>query len=255
MGRKKKKTGDEPRSNTIQLMTVSLFIILLAFFILLNSYAVVDEAKKMKALGSLLGSFGILPGGLSAFQGEGRDVVPPTAPIQMRQLDTSAVVSLPDQDDIDMVAIKSDEQKEIVTIQEGLLFDSDGLTIKKSAFPLLDKLCQIINRDDSGVEIAGHTDNISEQGDDAGWKLSGFQAMAVARYFIEKGEIDPKSIVAYGCGEYRPHVTNVTKEISKQNRRIDIIINLNARRHISQLHKNKPNQFFTFKKFVFDIFD
>lgn len=47
----------------IRVLTVALFIILLAFFIVLNSIAVIDESRTLAALGSLIGSFGILPGG------------------------------------------------------------------------------------------------------------------------------------------------------------------------------------------------
>jgi chemotaxis protein MotB len=236
-------------------MTISLFIILLAFFILLNAYAVVDETKKLEALGSLLGSFGILPGGLSVFKGDGKDIVPSTAPIKTKQFNPDTIMSLPVQDIIDMVSIASDEQKNVVTIQEELLFDSGGLEIKRSAFPVLDELCKIINRDNSSVEVAGHTDNMLEQAEDAGWKLSGFQAIAVTRYLIEKGKVNPKSIITYGCSEYKPQSTNVAKETRRQNRRIDIIISSDAWRHVSQFYKNRPNRFFTFKKFVFDLFD
>ncbi len=256
MGRRKKKTSNEERpSGLIQIMTVSLFIILLAFFILLNAIAVIDESKKMKAFGSLLGSFGILPGGVSVFKGKGKDVALPKAPMQTKQLDVQTFVSLPTQDTIDMVAVKSDDKQDVVTIQEELLFNRGELKIKRSAFPILDGLCRIINRDNSNVEIAGHTDNALEQDEDMGWKLTGLQTIAVARYFIEKGDVDPKTITAYGCSAYKPNVTNVTEETRKQNRRVDIIISPNAWRHISRFYKNRPKRFFTFKKFVFDLVD
>lgn len=253
--RKKKVCDEDVYSYPNQVMTISLFIILLAFFILLNAYAVIDESKKLEALGSLLGSFGILPGGLSVFKGEGKDIVPPTAPIKAKQFNPETIMSLPVHDIIDMVSIVSDGQKKNVTIQEKLLFDREGIEIKKSALPLLDELCKIINRDNSGVEIVGHTDNTLEHLQDAGWQLSGLQAIAIAKYFIETGKVDPKSIIAYGCGEHQPQVTNAAKETRMQNRRIEIIISNDAWRHISQFYKNRPNRLFMFKKFVFDLFD
>jgi len=257
MGRRKKKTSNkEQPSGLIRIMTVSLFIILLAFFILLNALAVIDESKKMKAFGSLLGSFGILPGGVSVFKGKGKDVALPTSPMQSTQLAVDTFVPLPTQDVIDMVAVKSEDKQDVVTIQEELLFNRGELEIKESAVSILDGLCRVINRDNSNVEIAGHTDdNASEQDEDMGWKLSGLQAIAVARYFIEKGDVDPKTITAYGCSAYKPHVTNVTEETRKQNRRVEIIISPNAWRHISRVYKNRPKRFFTFKKFVFDLVD
>ena len=48
--RSRKKQGEEKKSDSlIQIMTISLFIILLAFFILLNAIGRVDEHKKRRA--------------------------------------------------------------------------------------------------------------------------------------------------------------------------------------------------------------
>jgi chemotaxis protein MotB len=256
MKRRERKMRDEGVSSyPNQVMTISLFIILLAFFILLNAYAVVDETKKLEALGSLLGSFGILPGGFSVYKGEGRDIVPPTAPIKTKQFNPEIMMSLPLHDVIDMVSIASDDQKNVVTIQEEFLFGDKKKKIKQSAFPVLDALCRIINRDNSSVEVVGHTDNTLEDPQYAGWKHSGLQALAVARYFIETGKVDPNNIIAYGRSEYQPRVANAAKETRKQNRRIDIIISIDAWRHVSQFYKNRPNRLFMFKKFVFDLLD
>jgi chemotaxis protein MotB len=49
-------------------MTVALFLILLTFFVLLCSIAVIDEEKTRVAIGSLIGSFGSLPKGLSPLE-------------------------------------------------------------------------------------------------------------------------------------------------------------------------------------------
>ena len=85
-----KKNKDEAESNSaeagIRVMTVALFIILLAFFIVLNSIAVVDERNTLEALGSLTGSFGILPGGLSASrEGEIRVISSEQIPMEDRK--------------------------------------------------------------------------------------------------------------------------------------------------------------------------
>ena len=63
------KADDDAALGGNRILIVALFIILLAFFIVLNSIAVVDERRKLEAIGSLVGTFGILPSGLSPFSG------------------------------------------------------------------------------------------------------------------------------------------------------------------------------------------
>ncbi|MCU0594180.1 MAG: hypothetical protein MUC98_01780, partial [Desulfobacterota bacterium] len=46
-------------------LTVSLFLILLVFFILLCSIAIIDQARVRLAIGSLVGSFGSFHAGMS----------------------------------------------------------------------------------------------------------------------------------------------------------------------------------------------
>ena len=70
MGRRTKEDNANQGSSLLQMMTISLFIILLAFFILLNAIAVIDSQKRRVALGSVLKSFGVLSGGWSHIEGQ-----------------------------------------------------------------------------------------------------------------------------------------------------------------------------------------
>jgi len=79
MAKKKKKEADEVAKDGNVVLFTALSMILLAFFIVLNSLAVVDTNRKLSALGSLLGSFGVLPGGLLTTDGE--SLLPYESPI------------------------------------------------------------------------------------------------------------------------------------------------------------------------------
>ena len=57
MAKRKDRSEDSKGDSLLQLMTISLFIILLAFFILLNAIAVVDEKKTRKVVNSIVESF------------------------------------------------------------------------------------------------------------------------------------------------------------------------------------------------------
>lgn len=59
-----------------RILNVTLMMLILAFFIVLNTIAVPNENKRKIALGSLIGSLGALPGGLSHFQSKDHVVVP-----------------------------------------------------------------------------------------------------------------------------------------------------------------------------------
>ena len=83
MAKKKEEEAPEWVTSNIGLMLfTSLMIILLAFFIMLSSMAVVDERRQIVAMGSILGAFGILPGGLSPAQSTTTHVAPPTKPLE-----------------------------------------------------------------------------------------------------------------------------------------------------------------------------
>ena len=49
--------------SAFDVMFTSLGMIMLAFFILMNAFCVLDPAKERAVIGSLLGSFGVLPSG------------------------------------------------------------------------------------------------------------------------------------------------------------------------------------------------
>ena len=61
--REKKEREEIKPKDLGPILFAALAILLLAFFILLNSMSVVDTKRKIKVLGSLQGTFGILTGG------------------------------------------------------------------------------------------------------------------------------------------------------------------------------------------------
>jgi len=72
MARKEEAPRPEwEKTNSGLMLFTALNTILLAFFIMLASMAVIDEKRQIEAFGSLVGTFGILPGGLSVTQDNG----------------------------------------------------------------------------------------------------------------------------------------------------------------------------------------
>lgn len=121
------------------------------------------------------------------------------------------------------------QEKGLVLIVVGdLLFDSGKATIRREAYPVLDKVGFFLkeNVPDLNVGIEGHTDNqpIQHSGWKSNWELSTARALSVLHYLVNQENISPKRLSAIGYGEYRPVASNDTKEGRQFNRRVEIVI-------------------------------
>jgi len=258
MGKRKNKNDDDSGANIGMVMTVSLFLILLTFFILLNSIAVVDDNKTRLAIGSLIGAFGGLPGGLSPME-SGKSALPPTAPIIEEELTLEQLMSYVKRDlkelegDIKLETVSG--QKRIIINEEGL-FMGNGFKINPSAQPFLDKLGQVISKGSFPVEIAGYTDNAMhpDKMHKSDWEISAIMALRVLKYFDSQCGVLPNRLTAYGCGSNHPVTSNESIQSRAQNRRVEIDLKYNAPEYIKRIFQKKPAGFFTYKKFDFKIF-
>jgi len=252
----KKRNGDDGFKIDVGLiMTISLFLILLTFFILLNSIAVIDERKKLTAIGSLMGAFGVLPGGLSASK-TGESIITPFAPMTEEGVDIVELLSIMGKTMVGQVKIESGEGREVITINERALFGKDKSRLKPSSYPVLNELCRIMRKGDYPVEIVGYTDNRPGGGEGfrSNWEFSSLMAIQVLKYFLSKGKIDPERLSACGRGSNSPIASNATKESRALNRRVDIVLNFRAPLHVKRILKRKPKGIFTYKDFDFRIF-
>jgi chemotaxis protein MotB len=238
----------------IRVMTVSLFIILLAFFIVLNSIAVLDEKHKLEALGSLIGSLGILPGGLSPTKSEGKSILPPRPPMApddgtfMELSGLSETMS-------GLISIRTLPKGKVISIHDKVVFDEENYKIRLSSYGFLRRLCELINQDKYPVEITGHTDNSppDEKRFHSNWEISSLKAMEVLKFFVVIGKVDAGRLTAYGCGEYKPVASNETRETRAQNRRVDIILDHRSEPELKQICGQGSSRFFVFKRFLFPV--
>jgi len=276
----KKKKGEEERGGDLNaLLVISLFIIILAFFILLNAIAVVDEERKLNALGSLLESFGILSGGFSSIQGEGvkldlSSIQAMTAMVDFSELyqeekseakdlyiktsqrgtvlrvssdvlfDRPGMVAKP----VDYTIIV-EKTKKTFSIPASELFDEESTEIKPDADELLTRVAKTIMNNKLPVEIIGHTDNMPPENKYlTNRELSSIRALNVMRYLTTQKEVPAKRLTAYGWGKYYPEFSNSTRETREYNKRIDIVFYLEP-----SLGKSEGG--FTFKDFFFRVFE
>lgn len=236
-------------------MTVSLFLILLTFFILLNSIAVIDESRKRAALGSLIGAFGGLPGGLSPLD-TGDSLMPPSAPMVHKTAALSTLMSHMDRALAGQVKAHADTQGDTISVNAGALFMGSIYDPNPDLDPFFKSLGRLINQGDYPVEIVGHTDATPAQakGFVSNWELSTLMAIQVLKRVVTVGRVSPARLSALGCGAFRPLVSNDTPLSRAQNRRVEIILHVTMPTRLKRLYQKKPSGFFTYKHFDFKIF-
>ncbi len=248
MGKKKKKE-EAPGGSLLQLMTISLFIILLAFFILLNSIAVLEQPKVSAAISSVRRSFiGFIgfAGGNSLIEGRGDGLSTESLGDPDVTLNIFSEYYMGDMSLLQHIKIKSVNKGSVVQIPSNLLFGKNDTILKRSGYPLLDALGKLIHNNDYPVDITGNTDNtpIDEELMFSNRELSSLRSMNILNYLIHKGSVTPDRLTAFGMGQHRPTAPNTTKETRELNNRIDVIF-------VHQKHQQKPKGIFTFKKFFF----
>ena len=110
----------------------------------------------------------------------------------------------------------------IITLPEGITFDTDSAVIKPQFFSYLNSLARnLINHPSTTVDVIGHTDNTGTP--DYNLELSVLRAEAVTSNLVTLG-IDGSRIRSHGVGESYPIGDNSTNFGRLQNRRVEIYI-------------------------------
>ena len=231
---KKKKSEPEAEKDTFMMMFVTLSLILLAFFILLNSMAVMDNQKKRMALGSLLGSFGIMPGGDSADNSKKQamkkaSLISSDGMYKMfKEVKKEIEVILSNEEEKEkggLSATFDEKTGEIkIVLAERLLFPPGEAVVSIRLFSLLDKTADIAMKTGGKVIVTGHTDNRSGSRTASNWRLSMDRGIIVARHLEAIGPLEKGQIIGAGASHYQPIRENDTEEGRAANRRVEIQI-------------------------------
>ena len=268
MARKKKPRAGE--SDPAWLMTFTdLMTLLLTFFVLLISMTVIDERAKLVVLGSVSRVFG-----------SGQDLFNPLArvdPARRARIEPGAMEGEPNDldpirdmlfDDVNKdLDFQQNRFVQIVSINDDVLFDPGGYTLRESGVAQLDRLLPYLQRINYPLLIAGHTSVPREEvknyavvkeelGMDQTWLISFRRAHAVYSHLVYRG-IDPHSLSLEAFGQFRPRFSNNTPEGRRRNRRVDLVLdrrNLEWIHKVEELREDVPVQQDThFKGFRFDL--
>jgi chemotaxis protein MotB len=200
---------------------------MLCFFIMLSSFASLQQSKIIQFVRSFSTAVSVLNGGLSLERGQTMFeaqfmVIDKEDP--MAQL-FSAVTAYSETLDINRAELQLTERGVVMTLSDTLLFKSGEAELSPEARALLHKIARLIHKIDVPVEIEGHTDNvpIATSAFPSNWELSTARAVNVLRYLLEQQAVDPSRLSAVGMSEHQPVASNDTPENRARNRRVAFI--------------------------------
>lgn len=118
--------------------------------------------------------------------------------------------------------VKSFESGKPMVFQT-LEFEENSYDLRNTTEPRLDYMAGFLKKYPMfRLDIKGHTDSDGEA--EYNLDLSRKRSAQIRKYIIDRGEIDPGRVSAYGFGEGRPLVANDTEEHKRMNRRVEFEI-------------------------------
>lgn len=124
------------------------------------------------------------------------------------------------------VILLKDNRGLIIRLSDDILFGSADTTIRPEFCKTLDRIIDILSKNDNPVIIEGHTDSfpIFSNKYSSNWELSTARATSVINYIVKTHRINPKRLSAVGYGDNIPIAENTSNSGRIKNRRVDIII-------------------------------
>ena len=244
--------------NVGAMISTSLYILVLAFFIMLTSLSVRDERRERQGLGSLVGTFGIQPSGLSSMESQTRHIAPPSSPMEKIKSDTEAMKKVLAQDIVeDKVRVLKGQTRRILRFEETSFFAPNGVEVRDEAKPMLRGLADIMSRSTYQIALEAHTDDQPPQNAVLidNWYVSATRAANLLRFFVREGGIDPRRLSAYGYAGYNPLAVNNSLENRARNRRIEMVLDTRQSVGAEDYERRTPRPGrFLFKGCSFDLF-
>jgi chemotaxis protein MotB len=144
--------------------------------------------------------------------------------------------SIKEQLAIQNIELPSTTTPKKLVLLNNVIFESGSANLNSEGKDLLRKLTKFVQEEYfSQICVNGHTDNKPMKPNAmyaTNWELSAARATAVVRFLQESAGVDPERISAIGFGQYRPIASNETNDGRRQNRRIEIVIEIGTGRNL-----------------------
>lgn len=211
-----------------QVVYTGFILILLCFFIMLTSFASLENSKITRFAKSFSRAVSVFNGGSAIEEGE---TMFHSRALVIHKEDPMALLfkqvkSLGRQNNLSDIHIQKSRHGVVMTLADRMLFESGDAALTQSAYALLDKIISVLKAISVEVEIIGHTDDhpIQTEKYPSNWELSTTRAVNVLRYLVLNGGLNAERISAVGQSQYHPRVPNNSSLNRAMNRRVEIII-------------------------------
>jgi chemotaxis protein MotB len=243
----RRKDRGKTISDTLWLVTFTdMMTLLLTFFVLLLSMAVIDERARRVVLGAVSHGFG-LKADISTPLSSGQSVsIVEPGPMDLSPRDLAALRDKIFDDASQDLDFQENKYVQILSINEQVLFQPGQTGLSAGGVLLLDRLLPYLQNLEHPLLVAGHAGprrdeegsgylvNFSDQGMDGTWLLSFQRSSAVYRQLISRG-IPPEKLIMEAFGQFHPRYANTTPEGRQKNRRVDLVLDKRNREWIRRI--------------------
>ncbi|HTX33999.1 MAG TPA: flagellar motor protein MotB [Bryobacteraceae bacterium] len=124
------------------------------------------------------------------------------------------------------VELKMTARGLIISLREAAFFASGDDTVAPTSYPILGKICQVIDQVPNPLRLEGHTDSIPIHNSRfrSNWELSAARAIATMELLCTRFHLEPERMAIAGYAENAPADTNETEEGRAHNRRVDLVV-------------------------------
>ncbi len=129
------------------------------------------------------------------------------------------------------VSVELDERGVVIRFDSRILFASGSAELGVDAPVVLDATAEVIAEVDNGVDVEGHTDDVPLNAFarfPSNWELSGARASTVVRYLLDAAVLAPSRMAAVGMADTRPRQTNATEAGRSENRRVEVVLRVDG---------------------------
>lgn len=130
----------------------------------------------------------------------------------------------------------------IIRVTGNALFQAGSDQLRPISFVFLDEIIRIAETFPNPLSIEGHTDASDVPTDifPTDWHLSTARSIAVLRYMLDAGRIDPGRVVVAGFGSTRPLVAKESSEERVTSQRVEFVFERDALDDPSSRLKRRP---------------